>query len=300
MSNTNTLAPKEETFRFIDDVFAELCPIFPGAYFHVGGDEAPKDQWNKSAFAKGVMAREKLKDAHELQAYFIGRLEKMLQARGKKLIGWDEIQEGGLSKSATMMVWRDWKWAQLAAERGNPIVMAPTSHTYFGLWPRQASRGPALRRDRRHPDRGESLRLRPDSPEVPPPEQRKLVLGCQAQLWSEYIYNGAKLEYMAFPRLMALAEVAWSDPAGRSWPEFQTRLGRDLEGLKGLKVNYRLPDGSPGRDGQARPGRISPGGPPGGKSGLTVAGGTACLRLYSHGFPSRQPHQEEEHHELQR
>ena len=126
-----TLAPKEETFRFIDDVFAELCPIFPGAYFHVGGDEAPKDQWNKSPFAKSVMAREKLKDAHELQAYFIGRLEKMLQARGKKLIGWDEIQEGGLSKSATMMVWRDWKWAQLAAERGNPIVMAPTSHTYF-------------------------------------------------------------------------------------------------------------------------------------------------------------------------
>jgi len=239
-----TLAPKEETFRFIDDVFAELCPIFPGAYFHVGGDEAPKDQWNKSAFAKGVMAREKLKDAHELQAYFIGRLEKMLQARGKKLIGWDEIQEGGLSKSATMMVWRDWKWAQLAAERGNPIVMAPTSHTYFDYG--QGKR-PA---DPRFDVIGGTLTVEKvyAFDPIPPKftsEQRKLVLGCQAQLWSEYIYNGAKLEYMAFPRLMALAEVAWSDPAGRSWPEFQTRLGRDLEGLKGLKVNYRLPDGSP-------------------------------------------------------
>ncbi len=241
---TYTLAPKEETFRFIDAVLAELCPIFPGAYFHIGGDEAPKDQWKKSPFAQQVMAREKLKDEHELQAYFVGRLEKLLAARGKKLIGWDEIQEGGLAKTATMMVWRDWKWAQLAAERGNPIVMSPTSHTYF--------------------DYGQGKR--PDDPRfdmiggnltvekvyafepIPPkfnPEQRKLVLGCQAQLWSEYIYNGAKLEYMAFPRLCALAEVAWSDPRDRSWPEFQGRLAKNLEGLKGLKVNYRRPDGTP-------------------------------------------------------
>ena len=105
-------APKEETFAFIDDVLAELCPIFPGAYFHIGGDEAAKSQWEASPFASEVMRREHRKNAHELQAYFIGRVEKLLAARGKKLIGWDEIQEGGLSKTATMMVWRDWKWAQ--------------------------------------------------------------------------------------------------------------------------------------------------------------------------------------------
>jgi hexosaminidase len=168
----------------------------------------------------------------------------MLQARGKKLIGWDEIQEGGLSKSATMMVWRDWKWAQLAAERGNPIVMAPTSHTYFDYGQGKRPEDP------RFDVIGGNLTVEKvyAFDPIPPkftPAQRQLVLGCQAQLWSEYIYNGAKLEYMAFPRLIALAEVAWSDPAGRSWPEFQGRLERNLEGLKGLKVNYRRPDGSP-------------------------------------------------------
>jgi hexosaminidase len=239
-----TLAPKEETFRFIDDVFAELCPIFPGAYFHIGGDEAPKDQWNKSPFAKQVMAREKLKDAHELQAYFVGRLEKLLAARGKKLIGWDEIQEGGLSKTATMMVWRDWKWAQLAADRGNPVVMAPTSHTYFDY-------GQGKRPDEPRFDViGGNLPLEKVYAFEPiPPKftaaQRQLVLGCQAQLWSEYIYNGAKLEYMAFPRVCALADVAWSSPEGRSFAEFQARLEKNLAGLNGLKVNYRRPDGGP-------------------------------------------------------
>lgn len=239
-----TLAPKEATFRFIDDVLAELCPIFPGAYFHIGGDEAPKDQWNKSPFAKEVMAREKLKDAHELQAYFVGRVEKLLAARGKKLIGWDEIQEGGLPKTATMMVWRDWKWAQLAADRGNPIVMAPNSHTYLDYGQGKRPEDP------RFDVIGGNLPLEKvyAFEPIPPkftPDQRKLVLGCQAQLWSEYIYNGAKLEYMAFPRVCALAEVAWSDPQGRSFPEFQARLEKNLEGLKGLKVNYRRPDGSP-------------------------------------------------------
>jgi hexosaminidase len=237
-------APKEETFQFIDDVFAELCPIFPGPYFHIGGDEAPKDQWNKSPFAKGVMAREKLKDAHELQAYFVARAEKLLNKRGKRLIGWDEIQEGGLSKTATMMVWRDWKWAQLAADRGNNIVMAPTSHTYFDYG--QGKR-PA---DPRFDVIGGNLSLEKVYGFEPIPAkfteaQRKLVLGCQAQLWSEYIFNAAKLEYQAFPRVCALAEVAWSENKDRSFAEFQPRLEAHLKRLDGLKVNYRKADGTP-------------------------------------------------------
>jgi hexosaminidase len=237
-------APKEETFAFIDDVLAELCPIFPGAYFHIGGDEAAKSQWEASPFAAEVMRREHRKDAHELQAYFIGRVEKLLTARGKKLIGWDEIQEGGLSKTATMMVWRDWKWAQLAAELGNPIVMAPKSHTYINF-----SQG-VTPDDPRFDCWGGLLTLEQvySFEPIPPAftaAQQKLVLGCQAQLWSEYIYNGAKLEYMAFPRLCALAEVAWSSQASRSWPEFKGRLDEHLKRLDLLKVNYRREDGSP-------------------------------------------------------
>ncbi len=239
-----TFAPKEETFAFIDDVFAELCPIFPNAFFHIGGDEAPKDQWNKSPFAKEVMAKQKLKDTHELQSYFISRVETLLTKRGKRLIGWDEIQEGGLSKTATMMVWRDWKWAQLAADRGNNIVMAPTSHTYFDYGQGKHPENPAF------DNIGGNLSVeKVYSFEPIPPKfteaQRKLVLGCQAQLWGEYIYNPAKQEYMTFPRACALAEVAWSENKDRSWAEFQPRLDAHLKRLDALKVNYRRPDGTP-------------------------------------------------------
>lgn len=239
-----TFAPKEETFQFIDDVFAELCPIFPNTFFHIGGDESPKDQWNKSAFAKEIMAKEKLKDAHELQSYFVARVEKLLTKHGKRLIGWDEIQEGGLSKTATMMVWRDWKWAQLAADHGNNIVMAPTSHTYFDYGQGKSPANPAF------DTIGGNLPVeKVYSFEPIPPKfteaQRKLVLGCQAQLWSEYIFNPAKQEYMAFPRACALAEVAWSENKDRSWAEFQPRLETHLKRLDALKVNYRRPDGTP-------------------------------------------------------
>jgi len=241
-----TYAPKEETFAFIDDVFAELIPIFPSTYFHIGGDEAPKNQWKNSPFAQSVMKREKLKDEHELQSYFVGRVEKILNARGKKLIGWDEIQEGGLSKSATMMVWRDWKWAQLAADHGNQIVMSPTSHTYFDHSPGTRPNDP------RFDVIGGVLPIEKvyafePIPAKFTPEQQKLVLGCQGQLWSEYIYNGAKLEYMAFPRVCALAEVAWSDNTkkDRNWQEFEPRLQAHLKRLDALKVNYHRNDGTP-------------------------------------------------------
>lgn len=239
-----TFAPKEETFAFIDDVFAELCPIFPGAFFHIGGDESPKDQWNKSAFAKEVMAKEKLKDAHELQSYFVGRVEKLLNKRGKRLIGWDEIQEGGLSKTATMMVWRDWKWAQLAADHGNNIVMSPTSHTYFDYGQGKHPENPAFDTIGGNLTVEKVYGFEPIPPKFTE-AQRKLVLGCQAQLWSEYIFNPAKQEYMAFPRACALAEVAWSENKDRSWAEFQPRLEAHLKRLDALKVNYRRADGSP-------------------------------------------------------
>jgi hexosaminidase len=239
-----TFAPKEETFAFIDDIFAELCPIFPSAYFHIGGDEAPKDQWNKSAFAKEVMKREGLKNAYELQSYFIRRVEKLLAARGKRLIGWDEIQEGGLPKTATMMVWRDWKWAKHAVENGNNVVMAPTSHTYFDYAPGKLGQGP------QYGIIGGNLPLErvysfEPIPENFTAEEARKVLGTQAQLWSEYLYGWNKVEYMAFPRACALAEVAWSPKEGKNWNDFQARLSKHLVRLDALKVNYHRPDGTP-------------------------------------------------------
>ncbi len=239
-----TFAPKEETFAFIDDIFAELCPIFPSAYFHIGGDEAPKDQWNQSAFAKQVMKREGLKNAYELQSYFIRRVEKLLAAHGKRLIGWDEIQEGGLPKTATMMVWRDWKWAKHAVENGNNVVMAPTSHTYFDYGPGKHGQGP------QYGIIGGNLPLEKVYSFEPIPEnftadEARKVLGTQAQLWSEYLYGWNKVEYMAFPRACALAEVAWSPKEGKDWGNFQARLNKHLVRLDALKVNYHRPDGTP-------------------------------------------------------
>lgn len=129
-----TFAPTAETFAFLEDVLSEVLELFPSKYIHIGGDEAPKDQWKQSATAQAVMKREGLKDEHELQSWFIRRIEKFLSSKGRRLVGWDEIQEGGLPKSATMMVWRDSNWAKHALELGNQVVMAPTSHTYFDYY----------------------------------------------------------------------------------------------------------------------------------------------------------------------
>ena len=127
------IAPKEETFAFLDGVLDEVC-AFPSKYIHIGGDEAPKTQWKQSPFAQQVIKREGLKDEQELQSWFIRRIEKILASKGRRLVGWDEIQEGGLPKTATMMVWRNEKWAKRALSLGNEVVMAPTSHTYFDYY----------------------------------------------------------------------------------------------------------------------------------------------------------------------
>jgi len=239
-----TFSPKEETFRFIDDILAELTPIFPSPFFHIGGDEAPKDQWKQSPFAQSVIKREGLKNEYELQSYFIRRVEKLLNARGKKLVGWDEIQEGGLSKTATMMVWRDWKWAKHAVENGNDIVMAPTSHTYFDYSPGKRAEGPQYGVIGGNLPIDKVYSFEPVPGNFTPEESRR-VLGAQGQLWSEYLYGWNKVEYMAFPRACALAEVVWSPKEGKDWGDFQRRLGTHLGRLDALKVNYHRPDGTP-------------------------------------------------------
>ncbi len=244
-----TLSPKEETFAWIDDVFEEVCDLFPSTYVHVGGDEAPKGQWKQSAFAQSVMQREHLHNEDELQAYFLGRVSKLLEKRGRKMLGWDEIREGGLAPGATVMVWRGWNHAVAAAQAGHDVIMAPTSHTYFDYY--QADPKTELTRGDEYECIGGFLPLEkvyafePIPKELLGSEAAQRILGCQGQLWTEYVKTWDKLEYLAWPRVCALAEVAWTQPTKRDWNSFQQRLRPMLARLQAAGVRTFDPFAEP-------------------------------------------------------
>ena len=234
----NTLSPSQYTLDFYEQVFDEVMEIFPFGFIHIGADEAPKFQWENSAFAQQRIQELGLKDEHELQAWFVAHFERYFSDRGRRLVGWDEIQEGGLPSGATMMVWRGWHFGVEAARAGHDIIMAPTSHTYFDYY--QAGPGG-------EPEAiGGMLPLeKVYSFEPLPPEltadETKHVLGAQAQLWSEYLPNWEQVEYMAFPRMLALSEVVWSSRQERDYGAFQSRVFRQFDLLDALGVGYRIP-----------------------------------------------------------
>ena len=238
-------SPSETTFSFLDDVLTEVADLFPDSpYIHMGGDEAPKDQWDISPFAKEVMKKNNLKNSHELQSYFIRRAEEIVNKKGKRLIGWDEIQEGGLSKTATMMVWRDWKWAKHALDNGNDIIMTPTSHCYLDYGSGPNPGGPAFDCIGGNLPMEKVYSLDP-MPTGITEEQQKQVLGVQGNCWSEYLHTMGKWEYQIFPKAIALAEVAWSQPENKNLDDFKTRLEKEKSFLDKKKVNYRKDDGTP-------------------------------------------------------
>ena len=233
-----TYAPKPETLAFLDDVFTEVLALFPGTFVHVGGDEAMKEQWDTSPTARAFMSANGLKGGHELQSWFIRRTENFLAKRGRRLIGWDEIQEGGLAPGAAMMAWRDVKWAIEAARLGHDVVMAPTSHTYFDYTEGSAEEeGGAI---------GAQTTLEkvyafdPIPPELEPAHHAR-VLGAQGQLWRERMPSLPVVERRAFPRLSALAEVVWSPAARKDYADFRRRLPWLLARFDRLGVNYRRP-----------------------------------------------------------
>lgn len=235
--------PSEKTFEFLDNVFKEVSELFPNSpYIHVGGDEAPKSQWKKSAMAQKIMKDNNLKDEHELQSYFIKRVEKIVNKYGKKLIGWDEINEGGLSPTATMMVWRNEKWADLAIKQGNNVIMVPTSHLYFDYGQGKEPKTPEFDVIRRKNLNYESVYEYDPVPKGLTGEQAKLVLGTQANHWSEYIPNIGKWEYHAFPRSLALAEIAWTPVDRKNIDDFKKRLEKHYPYLDKRKVNYQKPE----------------------------------------------------------
>ena len=238
------LCPHEETFTFLENVLTEVMELFPGPGIHIGGDEAPKRRWKESAVAQGVIRREGLKDEQQLQSWFVQRIERFLASRGRRLIGWDEILEGGLAPNATVMSWRGINGGIAAARANHDVVMTPTSHTYFDY----------IQGDRRFEPTwtGSYLPIErvyafePTVPESLTVEQAKHIIGTQGQLWTEYMQNPEHVEYMAYPRALALAEVAWSPRSARDYESFRKRLLPRLLGLDRIGVNYRFPSADNG------------------------------------------------------
>ncbi len=234
--NANIFNPSEKTILFMQDVLTEVIELFPGTFIHVGGDEAIKDQWKASTQVQERLMELNLKDEHELQSYFIRRMDTFLAAKGRRLIGWDEILEGGLAPGATVMSWRGVKGGITAAKSGHDVVMAPTTHTYLDYY---QSQDPG-----ELPSIGGFLPLETVYQFEPVPEdltaaEGKRVLGAQAQLWTEYLPTPGHVEYMAFPRLTALSEVTWSPKERKNYADYLTRLNIHEQRLQHLKVNFR-------------------------------------------------------------
>ena len=225
----------DATFTFLENVLAEVIEIFPGEYIHVGGDEALKDEWHASKKVQARMRELGLKDEHELQSYFIQRVGKFISSKGRKVIGWDEILEGGnLAADATVMSWRGIDGAIAAAKAGHDTVLSPAPDLYFDHWQSPGDTSPG---------RSNTLSLKDvylfnPLPAAIQPEQRKHVLGLQANLWAEFMRSEARVTYMAYPRVAALAEVAWSPPERINWEGFEKRLEPQLRRYATLGISY--------------------------------------------------------------
>ncbi len=230
--------PSERTFAFLQDVLAEVMDLFPGRYIHIGGDEAPKRRWEESATAQEVMRREGLADEHELQSYFIRRIEELLLAHGRRLIGWDEILEGGLAPQATVMSWRGTEGGIEAARQGHDVIMTPTSHVYFDYYQGDPNFEPLAIGGLTPLEK--VYAFEPIPAELTP-EQARHILGAQGNVWTEYMKTPQYVEYMVFPRLLALAEVVWSPAMARDWDRFSRSLATQFAILDGKRVNYRVP-----------------------------------------------------------
>lgn len=237
--------PSEETFAFLETVLGEVLELFPSEFIHIGGDEAPKARWRESPLAQEVIRREGLADEDELQSWFIGRIESFLDARGRRLIGWDEILEGGLAPGATVMSWRGEAGGIAAARQGHDAVMTPNSHLYFDHY--QAD--PEVHDEPLAICCLSTLRQVWDYDPVPDSlsaAEARHILGAQANLWTEYMKTPDHVEYMALPRMAALSEVVWGPAEFRGheagWVAFRGRLERHLARLRELGVRYRPPD----------------------------------------------------------
>ncbi len=228
-------AGKEETFEFLENVLTEVIGLFPSEYIHIGGDEANKAHWKKCPLCQKRMKEEGLKSVEELQSWFIRRIEKFLNEHGKKMIGWDEILEGGIAPEATVMSWRGFQGGIDAARQGHDVVMTPTNYCYFDYYQANPDFEPEAI--------GGMLTLKKVYSFEPVPEELNEkeaahILGAQGNVWTEFIPTTSHAEYMALPRMSALAEVVWSSKEEKNWTDFRTRLNEQFKRFDAMHVNY--------------------------------------------------------------
>lgn len=227
---TKPICPcNETTFEFAENVFSEIMAIFPSKYIHMGGDEVDRSAWGKSEACKALMQKEGIKDLPALQSYFINRMEKFFNSRGRKLIGWDEILEGGISPTAIVMYWRTWvhNAPYMAVKNGNTVIMTPGSPLYFD-----------------HPADSKTLYDVYHFDPIPlglTKDEAKAIIGAQANIWTEYIPSENRADYMYMPRMTALAEMLWTNRPDH-YNDYLKRLNSQYARMDALNIHYRLPD----------------------------------------------------------
>ncbi|MCO5950922.1 family 20 glycosylhydrolase [Mucilaginibacter flavidus] len=237
---TGLYCPTEETFTFLENVLTEVMALFPGKYIHIGGDEANKQPWKESAFCQALMKQLNLKDEKELQSYFIQRMEKFINSKGRSIIGWDEIVEGGLAPNATVMSWTGEQGGIAAAQQKHNVIMTPqTTGLYFDHYQSRSPLEPVS--FGRYAEFSETYKYEP-IPKVLTADERKYIVGVQGNLWTEYVPSVAKLQYQILPRIFALSEIAWSKPENKDYQSFsEVRLAKHFERLDAMHYNYRVP-----------------------------------------------------------
>ncbi|HVP07288.1 MAG TPA: beta-N-acetylhexosaminidase, partial [Candidatus Acidoferrum sp.] len=226
---------RESTFAFLENILGEVSDLFPGPFIHIGGDECPKVRWLNHDLCRRRMEAEKLGSADELQAYFVKRIARYLASLGKQTAGWDEILDGGAPEGSVIMAWRNIEKGIEAARAGHDVIMTPMSHCYFDHYQAKVNEPKAI---------GgftplENVYAFNPVPEALPAELAGHILGAQANVWTEYMPDEKHVEYMAYPRACALAEVLWSPKSTLSYQDFVTRLKTHLGRLDALDVNYR-------------------------------------------------------------
>ncbi|WP_223550672.1 beta-N-acetylhexosaminidase [Aestuariivivens sp. NBU2969] len=232
-------AGKDETFAFLQDVLDEVIPLFPSEYIHIGGDECPKANWKRCANCQKRIKDEGLHDEHELQSYFITRIEKYLNSKGKNIIGWDEILEGGLAPNATVMSWRGTKGGIEAAKQKHDVIMTPGHSCYFDHYQvhdkEEKEKEPlAIGGNTTVAD----VYAYEPTPEELSEEDSKYILGAQGNVWTEYMETTDYVEYMILPRMTALSEVVWSPENSRNWEDFESRLQHFSNRYDAMGLNY--------------------------------------------------------------
>ncbi|HEV8538947.1 MAG TPA: family 20 glycosylhydrolase, partial [Bacteroidota bacterium] len=227
--------PKETTFKFLENVLTEVCMLFPGKYIHIGGDEVSKTRWKNCAHCQALIRKKRLKGENGLQSYLIRRIEKFLNSKGKQIIGWDEILEGGLAPKAAVMSWRGTEGGIAAAKQRHNVVMSPGSYCYFDHYQGDERYEPLAIGGYTTVEKVYSYDPVPTGLSS---GKRKYIMGAQGNVWTEYIQKPQHVEYMAMPRMAALAEVLWSPMGKRDYKVFQDRLLRHFRVLDQLGVNY--------------------------------------------------------------